>query len=140
MKIGMLTRWNTACGVSVHAELIGREWVRMGHELKVFAPENIRPTNEDEDYVIRCYSDEGDHKKTFFHPEPFLKTDYGIFVIQRMEWTPLNHLKRIYPEIRKKAKIVYVVHERKLPKNPLFYDFYFHRIVCFDDRYKKTVG
>ena len=66
MKIGMLSRWNTACGVSLHAELIGREWIKMGHSLTVFAPNNIRPVKEDEEYVIRCYSDEGDHKKTFF--------------------------------------------------------------------------
>ena len=61
MRIAILSRWNTACGVSLHAELVGREFIKMGHELVVFAPNNIRPVAEDEDYVIRCYSDEGDH-------------------------------------------------------------------------------
>jgi len=38
MKIGMMTRWNVSCGVATHAEPLGRAWVEMGHELKVFAP------------------------------------------------------------------------------------------------------
>jgi hypothetical protein len=137
MKIGMLSRWNTACGVSLHAELIGREWIKMGHSLTVFAPNNIRPVKEDEEYVIRCYSDEGDHKKTFFHPEPFGDIDYDILVAEMVEWVPLEPLRKIFPEIRKKAKTVYVVHERKLPTNPMFYDFEWDAIVCFDERYKR---
>ncbi|MFQ6125546.1 MAG: hypothetical protein ACE5R6_13235 [Candidatus Heimdallarchaeota archaeon] len=76
MKIAILSRWNTACGVSLHAELIGREFVKNGHSLAVFAPNNIRPVGKDEDYINRCFSDEGDHTETFFHLEPFLDTDY----------------------------------------------------------------
>ena len=33
MKIKMMSRWNTSCGVSTHAELVGRAWVEMGHKL-----------------------------------------------------------------------------------------------------------
>ncbi|MCK4476502.1 MAG: hypothetical protein KAU16_07220 [Methanophagales archaeon] len=140
MKIALLSRGNTACGVSLHAELIGREWIKMGHSLSVFAPNNIRPVKEDEDYVIRCYSDEGDHKKTFFHPESFLDTDYDILVAERVERVPLEPLREIFPEIRKKAKTVYVVHERKLPTNPMFYDLEWDAIVCFDERYKRQLS
>jgi hypothetical protein len=137
MKIALLSRWNTACGASLHAELIGREWIKMGHSLTVFALNNIRPMKEDGDYVIRCYSDEGDHKTTFFHPEPFLDTDYDILVAERVEWVPLEPLREIFPEIREKAKTVYVVHERKLPTTPMFYDLEGDTIVCFDERYKR---
>jgi len=138
MKIGLLSRWNTACGVSLHAELIGREWVRMGHKLTVFAPNNIRPVGEDEEYVVRCFSDEGDHVvETFLNPEPFLTEDYEIFVAERIEWAPLNLLLEIFPEIRSRARTVYVVHERKLPSNPLFYEFEWDAIICFDERYVK---
>ena len=137
MKLAILSRWNTACGVSLHAELVGREWVNDGHSLTVFAPNNIRPVGKDEDYVIRCFSDEGDHTETFFSPEPFLDSDYEVLLIERVEWVPLEPLKEIFPKIRKKAKIVYAVHERKLPTNPLFYDFDWDAIVCFDERYKQ---
>ena len=137
MKIAILSRWNTACGVSFHAESVGREWVQNGHKLTVLAPNNIRPVAGDEEYVIRCFSDEGDHTQTFFHPEPFLDIDYEVLVVERVEWVPLEPLKQIFPEIRKKAKVVYVVQERKLPTNPLFYEFEWDAIVCFDERYKQ---
>jgi len=137
MKIAILSRWNTACGVSLHAELIGREWVKNGHNLTVFAPNNIRPIGEDEGYVVRCFSDEGDHTETFFNPEPFLDTDYEILVVERVEWVPLEPLKRIFSEMKKKARIVYVVHERRCPTNPLFYEFNWDNVVCFDQRYRE---
>jgi hypothetical protein len=38
MKIAMTSRWNIPCGVSLHAELVGRAWVEMGHDLQVLAP------------------------------------------------------------------------------------------------------
>jgi len=136
MKIAILSRWNTACGVSLHAELVGRELASKGHSLTVFAPKNIRPVGRDEEYVIRCCSDEGDHTETFFHPQPFLDTDYEILIVERVEWVPLQPLKRCFPEIKKKAKTIYVVHERKPPTNPLFYEFGWDAIVCFDERYR----
>jgi len=133
----MLSRWNSACGVSLHAELVGREWIKDGHNLKIFAPQNIRPVKKDEDWVIRCFNDEDDHTRTFFRPEPILTTDYEILIVQRIEWAPLKPLKEIFPRIKEKAKTVYVVHERTPPPNPLFYDFDWDAIVCFDDRYKR---
>jgi hypothetical protein len=33
MEIAILSRWNTACGVLLHAELIGREFMRMFEQL-----------------------------------------------------------------------------------------------------------
>lgn len=46
--------------MSLHAELIGKEWVKNGHSLPVSAPNNVRPVGEDEGHVIRCFSDECD--------------------------------------------------------------------------------
>lgn len=37
MKIGMMAAWNQTSGVSIHAEFVGREWVRAGHKLRVFS-------------------------------------------------------------------------------------------------------
>ena len=137
MKIAILSRWNSACGVSLHAELIGREFVRKGHRLVVFAPRAVRRVAPDEDYVVRCYSDEGEEMPTFFDPRPFLEEDYDIFVAERIEWAPIKHLLGVFPEIRRKAKTVYVVHERKPPANRLFYQFDWDAVVCFDDRYRR---
>jgi hypothetical protein len=78
MKIGMMTRWNVPCGVVAHAEMVGRAWVEMGHDLKVFAPVewDAPKTQEDEPYVIRCYRLNSCWRKKegfFFDPAPFLK-------------------------------------------------------------------
>ena len=57
----MLSEWNTDYGVSVQAELIGREWVRMGHQLRAFSflTSVFHATTlsvEDEHYVARCFN------------------------------------------------------------------------------------
>ncbi|HJH27727.1 MAG TPA: hypothetical protein C5S37_13420 [Methanophagales archaeon] len=61
MKIGMMSSWNVPCGVAVHAELLGRAWVEMGHELKVFAPAPIewkvkQSLKAAKDYVMKKLS------------------------------------------------------------------------------------
>jgi len=61
-KIALMSPWNAACGVSVHAELIGRGWIKQGHELKVFAPQTYEDDNtymwfdKDEPFVTRNFS------------------------------------------------------------------------------------
>jgi glycosyltransferase involved in cell wall biosynthesis len=151
MKIGMMSRWNSACGVSMHAELIGREWVAMGHDLRVLAPieykETVNIATQDENFVTRCYRLDGYYKKKraymyraeeppFFDPEPFLQEDYDVFVIQNLEIMPMQELLKIFPKIKRRAPTVLVVHEGGLPDDPLFYKFDFDAIVCFDERYK----
>ncbi|HJH27725.1 MAG TPA: hypothetical protein C5S37_13410 [Methanophagales archaeon] len=137
MKIGMMSRWNATCGVSVHAELIGRAWVEMGDEVTIFAPverNSTSITNKDELYVIRCYRLD---TPSYFDPKPFLENDYDIFVAQNLEILPMKPLLEIYPEIKKKALALMIVHEGRLPKDPNFYKFDWDWIICFDERYKR---
>ena len=61
MKIAMVSAWNEDSGASIHAELIGREWVKMGHDLKVFSFftydfHGTAIVGKDEDYVVRCFT------------------------------------------------------------------------------------
>jgi len=138
MKIVMMSRWNIPCGVSLHAELIGREWVKMGHDLQVLAPVEVEGyrCDEDELYVKRCYTLRN-KPGYFFDPKPFLKEDCDVFVVQNLEILPMEDLLKIYPAIREKAKTVFVVHEGKPPRDSVFYEFDFDAVVCFDERYKK---
>ncbi len=141
MKITMMSRWNIPCGVSIHAELVGRAWVEMGHELKVLAPvewEDYK-SDLDEPYVKRCYRLPRPDKKEdhFFDPEPFKDLDCDVFVVQNLEILPMEDLLRIYPQIRKRCKTIFVVHEGKAPKDEIFYKFDWDAIVCFDGRYKR---
>lgn len=145
MKIGMMTRWNVPCGVAAHAEPVGRAWVEMGHDLKVFAPVewDAPQTQEDEPYVVRCYRlNSGWRKKEgfFFDPSPFLEDSFDVFVVQNLELMPMSELLGIYPQIREKAKTVLVVHEGGPPTDPDFYKFRWDAIVCFDDRYRRFLS
>ncbi len=143
MRIAMMSTWNAACGVSTHAELIGREWVRMGHELKVFAPANDEKviTDKDESYVTRCYTVDREPvkglKPSSLDKEVCLESDYDIFIIQNLELMPMDKLLEIWPQIKARAKTIQVIHEGYPPPYPEFYRFDPDAIVCFDERYLK---
>lgn len=143
MKIGIMTRWNVPSGQSSHAEPVGRAWIAMGHELKVFAAKGVDiylQCREDEAFVHRCFVQDvwgqrqNDHY--FFDPGPFLQEDYEIFVMEMANFMPMPEMLKIFPQIRKKAKTVLVVHETGLPSDPNWYKFEWDAIVCFDERYK----
>ena len=87
MKIGMMCLWNAANGPSIHAELIGRAWVKMGHQLRVFSATkhpDARPTDQvDEDYVIRHFRVDQIAPCTraaAFDPAPLLAEESDVFV------------------------------------------------------------
>ena len=147
MKIAFMTLWNAANGPSIHAELIGRELADMGHELIVFAPlrhPDARPTNQfDESYVIRNFSVDKVIPTThaeYFDMEPLIETDYDIFIAENVERLPTKELYKIFPDIKKKAYTVMVVHEGGAPIDKLYYKFDWDAIVCFDYRYVEWVA
>jgi hypothetical protein len=95
MKIGMMCLWNAANGPSIHAELLGRAWVKLGHQLRIFSAKkhpDARPTlQKDEDFVIRHFSvDEvvPVTRATYFDPSPLLSEEYEVFVAQNVERLP----------------------------------------------------
>ncbi len=140
----MMCLWNAANGPSIHAELIGRAWVKMGHKLMVFSAKShpdARPTfQEDEDFVIRNFTVKKIvpfTRASYFDASPILENDYDIFVAQNVERLPAEKLLGIFPEIKEKALTVMVVHEGKLPDDPLYGKFDWDAVVCFDERYKE---
>ena len=144
MKIAMMTRWNVPAGQASHAEPIGRAWLKMGHELKVFAPSGMDIPliyREDEPFVRRCYMQDiwGERERSdyFFDPRPFLEEDYDIFLVEMAAIMPMPELLEIFPKIKKKAKTVQVVHETGLPNDPNWHKFDWDSTVCFDERYKE---
>ncbi len=143
MKIGILSLWNAASGMSIHAELVGREWKRQGHDIKVFAPEkhpdSRRVDQEDEDYVVRNYVVDKVKpytREVFFDPLPLLDYKMDVFIVENLERMPLLGLKEIFPRLRKSSLTVQIVHEGDPSKDPMFYNFDFDIISCFDDRYR----
>jgi len=147
MKIGFMTLWNAANGPSIHAELIGRELVNMGYEIKVFSAiehPDARPTNQvDEEYVIRHFSVDRVIPITrayYFDPNPLIDEDYDIFIAENVERLPTLELYELFPIIKDKAKTIMVVHEGGPSKDPLYYMFDWDAIVCFDERYVEFIG
>lgn len=143
MKIAMMSLWNAANGPSIHAELVGRAWLKLGHRLRVFSPKkhpDARPTfQEDEDFVIRHFSvDEVTPvtRASWFDPSPLLNEEYEVFVAQNVERLPAEKLRELFPKIKERAVTVQIVHEGKAPDDPLYYQLDWDAIVCFDHRYK----
>ena len=140
MKIAMMSAWNTDSGVSIHAELIGREWVKMGHQLQIFTffTSDFHGTTivgKDEDYVTRCFTTSGS-KNPYLDPRPILSSDYDVFVVQDLGMLPMDELAKIFHHIRKKAITITVIHDNKPSANPSFYQFEWDGIVCFDERFE----
>jgi hypothetical protein len=131
--------WNTDSGGSIHAELIGRELVKSGHQLTVFtfyehSIHGTAITNKDEDYVIRCFTS-SKHPNVELDPIPFLRADYDFFIVEDLGMLPHDNLGRIFHWIKRKAKTVNVIHDGGLSNNPLFYQFDWDAIIGFDERY-----
>ncbi len=141
MKIAIMGGWNVGSGASVHSELIGRELAK-NNDLKVmsFYKHSFHGLNifarEDEDYIVRCFSKNGDRNPKL-DKTPFIKEDYDIFIVEDLGMLPIELLKDVFPEIKKKAKTINVIHDGKISSKPGFYDFDWDAIVCFDERYKK---
>jgi len=139
MKIAMMSAWNQTSGVSIHAELIGEEWVKAGHDLKVFSFleddfHGYSLIGVDQPYITRCFGTPG--RSNYLNPIPFLKENYDFFVVQDLGMLPKDKLAKIFPHIRRKAKTILVVHASKLPDDPSFFQFEWDAIICFDARYK----
>ena len=147
MNIGMMCLWNAANGPSIHAELVGRAWVKMGHQLRVFSATrhpDARPTHQnDEDYVIRHFRVDQIAPYTraaAFDRSPLLEQEYDVFVAQNVERLPVEELAQAFPEIKKKAVTVMVVHEGKAPEDPFYYNFEWDALVAFDERYREYLA
>jgi len=154
MRIAIMSPWNDCCGVSVHAELIGREWMSQGHEIIVFAPTQERVggripiETEDERFVYRNWEmyrygtkvEDENSLDLYFDPSPVVNEDYDLFVIEKPCLTPLGKLLKIFDVVKRKATTIAVMHEGRVPKNVNFYKFDWDVITLFDERYKQLLA
>lgn len=137
MKIAMMTAWNTDSGVAIHAEPIGKAWIRMGHNLRIFTflkddYHGQEITGEDEPFLARCF---GTSTGTnYLDPRPILMADYEVFVVQDLGMLPKEKLIQIFPVIKTKAKTVHVVHDNAPSADPAFYALHWDAVVYFDPR------
>jgi hypothetical protein len=152
VSVALLSSWNACCGVSIHAELIGRALLRMGHELKVFAPREYEDCStplyhsQDEGFVTRNYSflRYGDRcidvellDSLYFDPEPLLDGSFDLLIVEKPTSTPLGCILRILPRLKGRTRSMAILHEGRIPENPYFSRVAWDSVVVFDERFKR---
>ncbi len=141
MHLCIISRWNASCGISLHAELIGREFIQRGFKLHALAP-TIESANvdwhhrildvDDEEWVIRCY-EESSSGYGYIDKRVFERINCDILIIELYNRLPYRSLSHLIDKLD--SKVVVVVHstrkEELIPLNYIRYD----AIVVFDERY-----
>jgi len=145
MRIGILSRWNATCGVSVHAESIGHELINMGHNVVVFAPtlesanrdwHHIKIDTMDEDFVVRCFDEADDEGKGGrICIDRILSYDLDVLLVEAYHRIPLHDLEDLLRKVSPKAKTVAVIHDGVKKWVEPFARMPFDAIVVFDERY-----
>lgn len=136
MKIAMMSAWNTDSGTAIHAEAIGKAWIKSGHKLTVFSHtthdfHGTGFTGTDEDYVIRCF---GTQKTGYFDSKPVLAQNFDLFVIQDLRMLPVANLYRVLPKIKSRSKLVNILYENHMPEEKWFFKVDWDMVVYFDRR------
>ena len=147
-RIALMSSWNAICGVSIHAELIGRALLSLGHQLRVFAPlqyeddDTHRCFQVDEPYVVRNYSflrygdrcvDEALLSSLFLDLKPLQEGNFDLLIVEKPSSTPLRRLMEFLPHFE--GRTLAVLHECRRPDNPHFYKVEWDAITLFDERY-----
>jgi len=126
----------------------------MGHELLVFAPIRERsqgriPINaQDEPFVYRNWEmhrlgdkiEDDAPLDLFFDPKPLLEGDFEILFVEKPTLTPISKLSEIFDVLKRKAKVVAVMHEGRVPANRRFYNLRWDLAVVFDGRFLNLYG
>ena len=139
-----MSGWNTDSGPSLHAESIGRKFVELGHDLKVFsfydyAFHGTQITGKDEDYVTQCFT-HFQYNPLKLNAAPFLTNDYELFIAEDVGMFPKDLLAKIFDShIKKKAKTISIFHDNSLSEDPSYHQFEWDAIVCFDERYRDVL-
>ncbi|RUM29032.1 MAG: glycosyltransferase family 1 protein [Aquifex sp.] len=149
MNIGILSRWNATCGVSLHAEMIGRELLRRGHNITVFAPYlesanrwwHHKLIRQDEDFVVRCYeeiSPEGEEGTLDI--AKVLEHELDILIVESYEKIPYSSVEKLVKVLKDKGvPSIAIIHEG-LYEEIRYSDMnIFEKVVVFDNRFIEEV-
>jgi len=146
MKIAFLSRWNATCGAGLHAELLCRKLLSMGFNVLVFAP-SLESANadwhhrmidvEDEEWVTRVYEEtsELEYPAGGFMGVEVLEDDYDVLVVELYNRLPVLRLAEIHEKIRRKAKLIGVLHLAWRRDIPPILKIKWDAMVIFDKRY-----
>jgi glycosyltransferase involved in cell wall biosynthesis len=147
MNVGILTRWNATCGVSLHAELLAEEFFKMGHDVRVFAPYTSsanrwwhhRIIRDDEDFVIRCYNELNPDTMAggSLECEKVLSEDLDLLIVESYTSIPYSDVEKLVEKVD--AVTVAVIHEGAREDIRYCDMGVFDAIVAFDERYVREI-
>jgi len=146
-SIGILSRWNATCGISMHAELITNEFIKMGHYVKIFAP-HVNSANKwwhhkiirdkEENFVIRCY-DELDPQTLSngkIEMEKVLSESFDLFIVESYASLPYGDVEKLVKKLKDRGTKVFVVIHEGCRDHIKYSDMrIFDAIVVFDERF-----
>ena len=143
MKVGILSKWNATCGVSLHAELLAWEFIKMGLDVRIFAP-YIRTANrwwhhriikEDEPFVTRCYSElrPRDFSGGSLEFDKIVKEKFDLFIVESYTSIPYSEVEKLIEKLD--CFKVVVIHEGSRADIRYANLRVFDSIVVFDERY-----
>ena len=141
LKIALITRWNATCGISLHAEMVGRELIERGYKVKVFAPtlesanrwwHHIRIREKEEDFVERVYEEiDPEGNGGSFDIEKVLKFEPDIILLESYQSLPHAYIEELI--IKAGVPSIAVLHEGDFLR---YSDLsIFSSIVVFDSRF-----
>ncbi len=139
MKICFMTAWNLDSGPFIHASLIVKELINMGHKVNVlsFIRDSFHGTafiDRDKPYVTRCFSTYNSSPPVL-DVEPFIENDYDVFIVEDLGMMPMDLLYKIFPVIKRKALTINVVHDKKPSLKHSYYQFEWDAVICTDKRF-----
>jgi len=151
MRIAIMSRWNATCGVSLHAEIVGRKFRELGHDVVVYAP-TLESANADwhhrhidvadEPWVRRVF----DETDEYLYPaggsirsDKLLRDDYDVFIVESVNRFPVYEFKKIASKIKEKAPLILVMHLGYIRDTDPLMEIDWDKIVVFDRRYVEEI-
>lgn len=135
LKIGIISRWKATCGIALHAEMIAKEFIDMGHEVIVYAPKSVNQWHHirlggDEPYVVRCYYERNAGNKFPIKPN----ADY--IIVESYPLLPHEEVEKALRSIDFKVAVVHEQRREEFKFNP----YSFNYVAIFDDRFREIVN
>jgi len=143
-KIALISRWNATCGIALHAEMIGRELLRRGYNIRIFAPTlesagkwwHHLQIREDEEFVERVYEEiDPEGRGGYFDLEKVKGFNPDIIIIESYQSLPHSYIEKLITDLN--VPSIVVPHEGDFLR---YGDLsIFTKFAVFDERFKREL-
>jgi len=149
MRIAIIGRWRATCGVSLHAEIVARTLLEMGHDVRVFAPTldsankdwHHIPLRDKEEFVERCYDEVDEPKqKARACRHRVVEWNPDMVLVEVYHRLPLSLAEELRDAAGRGASIALVLHTTSYEETrPYLEAFPVDKVAVFDERWLREV-